>query len=432
MSRVSYARELEYENAIENAPFSLGPCSCGCTRCLRRERGSLEWPSPIREAEWTWLPASAAKRVLGGRSGPAQTPSPPPVSRSGQVLSFALEGIDSGRMRFAVYVPAKGASQRSVDVVVYVHGRPETCKPIAKDPEDLIKKAPFSLGSAFDKAGSDAVLVVPLLDDWTRSGVLGDPSKLERIVVEALKTIGGSGKPPSVNRLILSGHSGAYRFLDAVAKKFGATEMKRDPLAKISEIWGFDTSYSCPSDDWKKWLKAWKGLTLRLFYIGESDKTSACGKAFGRLSLDPDIGRQVVVTPVDDDHCKMVAKRLPDLLGPLKPSGSNPEFEVEREQLGPVVARICAISAGIANQARYALRGLPGNGALWRAEAIRSRAAEQVNRLGRQLIPLLRHLHREEVDLLAVCLGRVEHAIGRETLPMRRFRAAARQRLQAP
>jgi hypothetical protein len=334
-------------------------------------------------------------------------------------------------MRFAVYVPAKAASQRSVDVVLYIHGRPETCPPEVKDPADLIKNPPFSLRSASDKANSDAVLVVPLLGDWTRSGVLGNPFKLERIVLEALKSIGGSGKPPSVSRLILAGHSGAYRFLDMVAKNFGAAEMKRDPLAKIVEIWGFDTSYSCPSDDWKKWLKAWKGLTLRLFFIRESKDTSGRGKEFDGLSRDPDIGKRVVATPVDDDHCEMVAKRLPDLLASLKPSGSNPEFEVQREELGPKVARVCAVSASIANQTRNALRGLPGTAAPWRAEAIRTHAAEQVNRLSRQLIPLLRHLRREEVDVLAGCLGRVEHAIGRETLPMRRFRAAARQRLQA-
>ncbi|HWY49063.1 MAG TPA: hypothetical protein VNX70_16865 [Bryobacteraceae bacterium] len=335
-------------------------------------------------------------------------------------------------MRFAVYVPTKAASQRSVDVIVYVHGRPETCPPAAKDPEDLIKNPPFSLGGALDKKDSDAVLVVPLLENWTRSGVLGDPSKLERIVVEALNQIGQSGKPPGVSRLILAGHSGAYRFLDGVAKNFRAAEMKRDPLAKISAVWGFDTSYSCPVDDWTKWLKASKGLTLRLFYISGSEDTSACGKAFGRLSLDPDIGGQVVVTPVDDDHCKMVGKRLPDLLASLKPSGSNPEFEVEQETPGPVVERVCAISASIADQARNALRGLPGNGARWRAKAIRTRAAERINRLSRQLVPLLGQFSRDEVDVLVGCLGRVEHAIGRETLPMRRFRAAAQQRLQAP
>jgi hypothetical protein len=334
-------------------------------------------------------------------------------------------------MRLAVYVPTKAASQRSVDVIVYVHGRLETCKPPAKDPEDLIKNAPFSLGAAFDKKDSDAVLVVPLLEDWTKSGALGDASNLERIVVEALNQIGQSGKPPAVSRLILAGHSGAYRFLDAVAKNFDAAEMKHDPLAKISEIWGFDTSYRCTSDDWKKWLKAWKSLRLRLFYVKGSD-TSRCGRDFGDLPGDKDIGERVVVTPVDDDHCKMVAKRLPDLLASLKPSGSNPEFEVEREELGPVVARVCAISANIADQTRNALRGLHRNGALWRAEAIRTRAAEQVNRLSRQLFPLLGQLSRDEVDLLAGCLGRVEHAIGRETLPMRRFRAAVQQRLQAP
>jgi hypothetical protein len=338
-------------------------------------------------------------------------------------------------MRFAVYVPTKAASQGSVDVVVYVHGNPETCPPAAKDPEDLIKNAPFSLGSASDKAGSDAVLVVPLFEKWKESGVLGDPSTLERVVNEALKSIGkskgGSGKPPTANRLILAGHSGAYRFLNAVAKNFGAAEMKRDPLNKISEIWGFDTSYTCPIDDWTKWLQDWKGLTLRLFFIEGSTDTSRCGNSFDELSHDRHIRGRVVVKPVDDNHCKMVAIRFPELLASLKPSGSNPEFEVEREELGPMVARVCAISASIANQAHNALRGLPGNAAPWHAEAIRTRAAERINRLSRQLIPRLGQLSRDEVDLLAGCLGRVEHAIGRETLPMRRFRAAARQRLQA-
>jgi hypothetical protein len=58
----------------------------------------------------------------------------------------------------------------------------------------------------------------------------------------------------------------------------------------------------------------------------------------------------------------------------------------------------------------------------------------------RRVMPSLRSLARIAVPLVGTAiggtfgaiLGRVEHAIGRETLPMRRFRAAAQQKLQAP
>jgi hypothetical protein len=96
--------------------------------------------------------------------------------------------------------------------------------------------------------------------------------------------------------------------------------------------------------------------------------------------------------------------------------------------MNPVILRLCSHSAAIAGRVRWELRNIAPN-QQWRADDSRRRAAEQIDRIGVQILGSLDRFTPRELDILAGCLGRVEHAIGRETSAMRRFRAAVRTRL---
>ena len=53
---------------------------------------------------------------------------------------------------------------------------------------------------------------------------------------------------PSIQNLILAGHSKAYAFFDPLAMAHGDPEMSKGCLAKLSDVWALDTTYTCPTD----------------------------------------------------------------------------------------------------------------------------------------------------------------------------------------
>lgn len=63
------------------------------------------------------------------------------------------------------------------------------------------------------------------------------------------------------------------------------------------------------------------------------------------------------------------------------------------------------------------------------AEGARRRDARWLNQMSNRLLPILDRFQPHELDLLVGCLARVEHAIGQETIPFRRLKAAAATRM---
>jgi LAS superfamily LD-carboxypeptidase LdcB len=410
---------------------------------------------PYIKEPWHWEHRSASRRQqeTGSLFESGQRRTAPVRRLAGQIISFTLSSLP---VRVAVYCPKEAAGQSAVDVVLYAHGlNGGQCGEPAKTPQDFITGSVFGFGRIIDESRSGAVLVVPFLD-WEhlaqrklgfgpkdRRGAprwhkLAIPANVNQLVREALAGIGqatGSGAP-SLRRLIIAGHSRAYDFLDPLANRFADPDMSKEALAKLSEIWAFDTSYSCPIGDWQRWLDSKPRLRMRLFYRPGSP-TEGCGRAFAAAASKPG-SRISKPIPVREVHCAVPGRRLPALLSSLAPKSAltpspAPEYQFEQEAISPVVGRLCAISARIAADTRGALQVLRTNGAgqTWRAEAIRERAASQVNRMSREIARRLTQFNGREIDLLTGCLSRVEHAIGRETLPMRKFRAVARERLKA-
>jgi hypothetical protein len=105
----------------------------------------------------------------------------------------------------------------------------------------------------------------------------------------------------------------------------------------------------------------------------------------------------------------------------------------EAEVPDPRVAGVCRGAGRLAEQLRQAIRRAgsaahPSHRA-YAIENVRRRGAAWVNRVSNQLLPILGGLHPNDLDRLVGCLARVEHAIGRETVPLRRLKAEARRRL---
>ena len=239
-------------------------------------------------------------------------------------------------VRLSVYCPRAAMGAREVDVLVFAHGLLNVCKPAPRNPpEDLIVEDPFRLSRVVDASGRALLLIVPLFD-WNGSDLLADPAHLNALVGESRERIAALlGAPPAMSNLILAGHSRAYSFLEGLIKKRAAAAMNQAALARLSEVWMFDTTYWCDIPAWMELLGSKPGLKVSVFYRTGTG-TSSYGQALGRKVRES--GGRLAVTaldPVRIGHCEVPGSQLPGLLASY--SGANPplapELDVETHAL---------------------------------------------------------------------------------------------------
>ena len=223
----------------------------------------------------------------------------------------------------AVFCPQAALSQERVDVLLYAHGLLDPCQPKPEHhPSDFITDHPFAFGRIVQRAARPLVLVVPLLN-WTHPGgaeafgaghphwhALAAPQHLNRLIGEVRAELGRvqGTSPPSVGELIIAGHSRAYDFLEPLAHRRGDPAMQDDALARLSQVWAFDTTYAGQVAEWVDWLELNPRLQVRLFYRPGS-ATARVGDEFYRRR-----GPRLAVTQVSEAHCRIPAARLPALL----------------------------------------------------------------------------------------------------------------------
>jgi hypothetical protein len=253
--------------------------------------------------------------------------------RGGKLWAFTARTLP---IRVAVFCPKALTAPGNVTVLVYAHGHLSPCPPIPKDvPEDLITKPPFELGKIVDTSGRAIVLVVPFLD-WANLAknrqnfeacgrntmhLLGMPAHINGLVAEVLVEIGKAyaKRTPSLQSLILAGHSRAYDFLNPLAIAHADPEMSRGALASLSRVWALDTTYVCYVAEWLRWLKAKPALTIEVFYRKVSG-TILCGQQLEAAMKRS--GGRLIVTAVKEGHCLVPVRRLPGLLKPVAVSGT--------------------------------------------------------------------------------------------------------------
>ncbi|GAA2219675.1 hypothetical protein GCM10009850_121170 [Nonomuraea monospora] len=222
----------------------------------------------------------------------------------------------------AVFCPKAALGQAEVDVLVFAHGLLTGCTRPKRVPLGFVTGAPFELGRIVDESGRPVVLVVPLLD-WgnpcgeavfgrghRRLHPLGRPALLNAVVEESVAEVGRvrGGAVPAVRRLVVAGHSRAYDLLEPLAAGRDDAEMRQGALARLSEVWAFDTTYRGDVRNWTDWLRLNPSLRVRVYYRPGTGTARVGGRFLAQAS------DRLVVTQVEEGHCAVPATRLAELL----------------------------------------------------------------------------------------------------------------------
>jgi LAS superfamily LD-carboxypeptidase LdcB len=315
---------------------------------------------PYRNEPWHWEynPPGLKARFEGTTRGELEQESPyaeagyEDEAASTSLRTFTAKAL---RVKVAVYVTQAARTAASVDVLFYAHGL-DLCQPVLKNrPASFINGRPFELGALAEASGRPIVLVVPFLD-WERivaNGMafgrkwhrIAQPALFNQVIAQALEEAGaiaGRGTPPTVQRLILSGHSRAYGFFDALAHDHASPHMRTGVLARPTHVWALDSTYSAPIADWRAWLRsredlqatvvyrhgAWRGKDGKAHELG----TGVRGREFGKLAAASN-GR-LATMPVAAGtcaHCAIPATYLPRLLAALPAMSSESAYEDEAQ-----------------------------------------------------------------------------------------------------
>ena len=265
--------------------------------------------------------------------------------------TFTAKALD---VKVAVYVTQAARNAREVEMLVYAHGL-DLCNPVFKNrPATFVSEAPFKLGALVEASGRPIVLVVPFLDweqlatnsmsygrKWHR---IAQPETFNRVAVEAMEQVRSiTNNMPTLRRLILSGHSRAYGFFDALAHEHASPHMRSGALSCPMHVWALDTTYSAPIADWRAWLRSREDLQATVVFrqgryqakgstvvkelatgIRGREFAKLAGASNGRLTAMPVAANKV-------SHCAIPATYLPRLLAALPALSSGAEFETREE-----------------------------------------------------------------------------------------------------
>ena len=282
---------------------------------------------PIATEEWHW----EYRPAVGATSGPSD-------HRGGTLWTFASAALPQP---VAVFCPKAALGRRDVGVLVFAHGLLGGCSRPGRVPAGFVTDAPFELGRVVDESGRPVVLVVPLLDWGNPCGQavfgrgrerwhpLGRPAVLNAVVGEVLAEVGRvqGMAAPSLRELVVAGHSRAYDVLEPLVASRAEAAMRQGALARLSQVWAFDTTYAGDVAAWRDWLRLNPSLELHLYYRPGS-RTGTVGDRF-----HAQVGDRLVVTRVTEGHCAVPAKRLAELM-PRPPVAVRPVEEGPDEEAG--------------------------------------------------------------------------------------------------
>ena len=130
----------------------------------------------------------------------------------------------------------------------------------------------------------------------------------------------GWSSAPAIGRLILAGHSKAYVVLNELAAKVGQDASSKGALAKLSDVWSFDTMYgSWAWEKWLAWARARRTTRFRILYRLRSKTAGAAGRL--RRQVKNDGLTNVAFEDFEPEalaHCRMPAARLRDQLASIE------------------------------------------------------------------------------------------------------------------
>jgi hypothetical protein len=309
-----------------------------------------------------FVPASGHHPCLAVPSSPteAETSADQDGPTAQDYLGGRLWTFTAGTLSLpvAVFCPQAALSSGQVDVMVFVHGLLDRCPRPKRLPAGIVTDSPFGFGPLVQASERPVVLAVPLLD-WANPGggqafgkggehwhALARPDHLNQLVGEVLGELGRmrAGTAPALRDLIIAGHSRAFDFLEPLAYSRHDPARQEGALARLSQIWAFDTTYAGEVQRWTDWLAVNPRLQVHLFYRPGS-RTDRIGEEFYQRR-----GPRLDVTKVRELHCDVPATRLPALLLTLPaaslPSGDDvpvPAVQPSADELTTRIARCIGI-----------------------------------------------------------------------------------------
>jgi hypothetical protein len=248
-----------------------------------------EWDSPPPEGTEE---SFADDQGLGPEEQQQLPPSRPrPLSLMFRSTALPLYNDQYGKSQSTdcvVYVPSRLRNAKAINLLVFFHGDDSCPPPHSFNPYKVIKT--FRLDTQVNNGQRDVVLAVPVVY-WkagTSANVTGKwtAARLNAFVEEVLDEIGSAGVRPSLNRLILAGHSHAYAILTPLAQEFvnDVADTTKGALARLGEVWALDSTYGLGhAQAVKKWADKvpTAQFTVVLSQVGFNPRTVNC-KEFKR------------------------------------------------------------------------------------------------------------------------------------------------------
>ncbi len=304
----------------------------------------------LTEGTSAFVPASGHHPCLPAplSSTEAESPADQDGTAASDYLGGKLWTFTAGTVSLpvAVFCPKAAMSSAAVDVLLFVHGLLNACRPRPRHvPAEFVTDQPFGFGSLIQASERPVVLAVPLLD-WANPGgeqafgkggehwhALARPDHLNQLLGEVLAELGRvlAGTTPALRDLIIAGHSRAYDFLEPLAYSRHDPAMQEGALAQLGQIWAFDTPYAGRVQRWTDWLTLNPRLQVHLFYR-PGNPTGTIGDEFYQRR-----GPRLAVTRVSEIHCAVPATRIPALLalpslGPAQELTESQHAEADGEE----------------------------------------------------------------------------------------------------
>ena len=205
--------------------------------------------SMCKSTEWT--------AVAGGQltiQSSTNSPFPHPDRAEGHLYNDSLYSFEAhyNDSSIAVFIPDHFVPNETVDLVFYFHGWGNSI-------HESIEK--FDLLQQFSNSSTNAVFVFPegprdAPDSF--GGRLEERDIFKALVGDVLAFLQHQKKIGTIHpgKIVLAGHSGAYRVISSILNRGGLTE-------NIEEVYLFDALYA-QSENYAHWLEKYDGRFINI------------------------------------------------------------------------------------------------------------------------------------------------------------------------
>jgi hypothetical protein len=347
-------------------PQAAGKSECQCGSCHQEEESSEEAEayetSALEEAdesweaedeqeadeaplEWEVEPSFEEEAEEGSpflaEAGPEeeherQRGRTPPVAKSVALKPHlaAIKGelfrVDTqAAPKTAIFVPAAVQKTGAITALVWIHG-----DLICSDGPDAlshVQSETISLVKILADSKRAFVLIAPSMgwDKGQPDHPLGAPKTMNAFLEEVRQSLVGAGwaAAPTIDRLILAGHSHAFAVFYGLAEAADHAASWKDSLAKLTDVWWLDATYGKrnPHTFSRKltfWAAFKRNVNFSVLYIPGSDTAKVAELVELKAKAGP-IPIDIRPLPRDgdektDDHCLMPKRQMGALLKSAK------------------------------------------------------------------------------------------------------------------